>query len=916
MNTKVNAPYNFAKYLSSLYIKQGETCTHTRLKDVELGIKGGAYLIPDSELEEFYKKYYNHAFVEGKQEYLTEIQLHDAGPILVDFDFKYDFSVEERQHTKDHVVDMVLLYMNTLKTFLKIDAVVNIPVFVFEKTTVNCKTDMTKDGIHMIIGIHMERKQQMYLRSQVLLELPKVWGDLPVKNSWEDIIDNSITTGKTGWQLYNSRKPGCKCYLLKYHFILKFNKSLEWECSEMNASEFNFEQDFKLLTARYRGHQSFQLLEEYKQKIEEMFKTKSIVLPTAASRSASQVGHMSQQETDFNEEECIAVIARLNPERAREYSEWKNGFLAIMNNREMSSGMKERLVHQFSALCPDKYKDDEVAKAIDAWRESMYRDDGLHFATVRMWANQDSPIIPKGVCLLEIKTDEGNTPSPAILLDRTRLSESPMADQYTLAQMAEIMGVELSKFIKYSCDAWFVFDSKTCLWTKTKDFPVYMVARFWENVCYYNISKITSAITMTDDDDQRKILIGNIRYLRNHIGEFSSPSANAFIKQCFKSILIDSSFIEKLDMQLGKLVFKDGILDMKTRIFRKGIFYNDFVTNTMDLIYNDYIKVPKNDIDKTRTILLEINCNNLAHFNYQMETLGFSLLGYAYLEDVFFAMVGKTASNGKSTVFETLTAKMPLYCEKLNTKTFEEDNRDTHKMIGACRGKRIVWVNELNKKKLQNTELIKDFADGTFIKNKVLYGTEEKIPIVSKLFFVGNGEPKFVTDKGMERRYNYVNFAAKFHEPEEFSKLQIVVPNKDFKKDIQKKEYLKTDNGFYAMLHLILEGTARYLEKGFSIPPEWVEMKRQACEKNDKYYDFISSAIVRSTGECIHKSQFEEVWVENRFDEEYGKFNWADFQLNMESKGFVYDRIKSKRIDGHVKKGCFLDVAFKVEEVD
>ena len=125
----VNASYNFASYLLSLYIKQDEKCTHTRLKNVELGIKGGAYLILDSELEEFYKKYYNHVFVEVKQEYLTEIQLHDAGPVLVDFDFKYDVSVDERQHTKDHVVDMVLLYMNALKKFLKIDAGVDIPVF-------------------------------------------------------------------------------------------------------------------------------------------------------------------------------------------------------------------------------------------------------------------------------------------------------------------------------------------------------------------------------------------------------------------------------------------------------------------------------------------------------------------------------------------------------------------------------------------------------------------------------------------------------------------------------------------------------------------------------------------------------------------------------------------------------------------
>ena len=265
--------YNFASYLSSLYIKQGEKCTHTRLKDVELGIKGGAYLIPESELDDFYRKYYNHVFVDGKQEYLTEIQHEDGGPILVDFDFRYDVSVEERKHSKDHVVDMVLLYMNTLKKMVEFTSAsgnsgsVEIPVFIFEKQTVNCKSDMTKDGIHMIIGIQMERKQQMFLRAKILTELPAIWGELPITNSWEDVIDNSITSGKTGWQLYNSRKPGCKAYLLKYHFLLKLGTNSEWGFSEKKATEFKFDKDFKLLTARYRGHVSFPLIDSCKAEV-------------------------------------------------------------------------------------------------------------------------------------------------------------------------------------------------------------------------------------------------------------------------------------------------------------------------------------------------------------------------------------------------------------------------------------------------------------------------------------------------------------------------------------------------------------------------------------------------------------------------------------------------------------------------
>jgi phage/plasmid-associated DNA primase len=891
----------FDSWLLSHYIKDKiDKITHTRIKDVELGIKGGAYKI--DTLDEFYTMYLHKINTLQKQEYLTESQMEN-GPILIDLDFRYKPEVEDRLHTNTHVENFIELLFASLHKLGRSSTPVS--VYVMEKATVNCRSAYTKDGIHIIVGLQCPRFVQLLLREEVIRKMDSVFGDLQFTNKYEDVYDISIARGSTNWQLYGSRKPGCKAYTLTSQWVL--NENVLSQVEKMDASKL---ENFKLLTAKYDQHPHFiPTVQDIPKPMRPSIMPRDARSPRAADISR-------QIATEEDEADCAAVIARLNPERARDFANWNLVYLAIMNNREMSSGMKSRLVHRFSALCPEKYDDgSNVDKHIASWREDSYNDSGYHFASIRMWANEDSPIIPRGVCLLKMDVPE-EKPSPAILLDRTRLSESPMADQYTLAQMAEIMGDELSKFIKYSCDAWFVFDSKTCLWTKTKDFPVYMVARFWENICYYNISKITATISATTDDDQRKILIANNKYLRNKVAEFSSPSSNSFIKQCFKSILIDNSFIEKLDMQLGKLVFKDGILDMKTWIFRKGIFYNDFVTNTMDLVYADFIKVPKSDIDKVRTILQEINCNNPAHFNYLMEILGYSMLGYAHKEDVFFTMVGKTAGNGKSTIFETLTAKMPLYCEKLNTKTFEEDNRDTHKMIGACRGKRIVWVNELNKKKLQNTELIKDFADGTFIKNKVLYGTEEKIPIVSKLFFVGNGELKFVTDKGMERRYNYVNFAAKFHDPEEFAKLLIVVPNKDFKKDTQKKEYLKTDNGFYAMLHLILEGTARYLEKGFSIPPEWVEMKKQACEKNDKYHEFISTSLSVSIGECIHKSQFEEVWVNKRCDEEHGKFNWADFQLNMESKGFVFDARKSKKIDGNSKKGCFMDVVFKVEAVD
>lgn len=293
-----------------------------------------------------------------------------------------------------------------------------------------------------------------------------------------------------------------------------------------------------------------------------------------------------------------------------------------------------------------------------------------------------------------------------------------------------------------------------------------------------------------------------------------------------------------------------------------------------------------------------------------MELLGYALTGYASREDVFMMMIGLSAGNGKSTVFEALTEKMSLYCEKLNSKTFEVDNKDMHKMIGAVRGKRIAWVNEVSKR-AQNTEAIKEVADGTFIKNKVLYGTEEKIPITAKLFFVSNGEPRFASDQGMFRRYNYVRFQAKFYEQTEWEKLEAPRSNMDFKKDPTCKAFFLSNEGFLALLHVILDGTKRWFLNGLVVPKAYDDLKVQACAKNDKYHEFISTHISKADGKCIHKSQFEQAWNEAQMVGEHGRFDWADFQTNMQSKGFIYDAKKNKKINGKVKNGCFVDIEFK-----
>ena len=104
---------SFESYLNSFYSQKGEGFTHTRIGDNNLSVKGGVYTI--TNIPDFYEKYIKHVFTSGKLEFLTEKQHPDVGPLLVDFDFRYETDVEDRQHNEDNITDMIQLYFEELK---------------------------------------------------------------------------------------------------------------------------------------------------------------------------------------------------------------------------------------------------------------------------------------------------------------------------------------------------------------------------------------------------------------------------------------------------------------------------------------------------------------------------------------------------------------------------------------------------------------------------------------------------------------------------------------------------------------------------------------------------------------------------------------------------------------------------------
>lgn len=199
--------------------------TNTRIGNTGMNIYPGKYSISQDRQEEFLNLYLQH-INKGNTEYLTETQLETNSPILIDIDLRFDYNVKTRMYTDEDIEELRNLYLEELKKIYQFDEQ-PFYFYIFEKTNVNVVEDkkITKDGIHMIIGVKSKREEQIYLREKVMSRVQEIWSSFPIVNTWEEVFDVGITKGTCGWQLYGSTKPGFEPYKLTKQYRVVLDES-------------------------------------------------------------------------------------------------------------------------------------------------------------------------------------------------------------------------------------------------------------------------------------------------------------------------------------------------------------------------------------------------------------------------------------------------------------------------------------------------------------------------------------------------------------------------------------------------------------------------------------------------------------------------------------------------------------------
>jgi len=261
----------YADFIKSHYIDTENPLptTNTRIKGDhgEIKMGGGNFHIPDQEYPTFLKLYAEKIVANNGLENLTEKQLEE-GPILIDIDLKYSVDVKTRLHNENHIEDLVDILADELSKMLQFDENTNFNIYIQQKPDVNILEEkkLTKDGVHVIIGIKVDRKTQSDLRKRIIPRVQESWADLPIKNinGWDDVIDDAIASGTNGWQLYGSRKPNHDVYRLCNIFNIKYDTDdNSIQRYETPLEDFDIVKNIEKLSARCTTHPRYFFTSEY-----------------------------------------------------------------------------------------------------------------------------------------------------------------------------------------------------------------------------------------------------------------------------------------------------------------------------------------------------------------------------------------------------------------------------------------------------------------------------------------------------------------------------------------------------------------------------------------------------------------------------------------------------------------------------
>jgi len=879
---------SFDSYLNSYYSQKGEGHTHTRIGDNALSVKGGVYTI--SNLNEFYSKYIKHVFEDSKFEFLTEKQHLDAGPLLVDFDFRYDTSIEEKQHTLEHITSMIDLYFQEISNMLNIPRSTTIPVFIFEKEDVNMLDEITKDGIHMIIGIHMDRTLQMMLRSKIMIGLKEIWEELPLQNTWDEVLDEGITRGTTNWQLYGSRKPGNQPYIFKSYYDLELIEDA-WCLNINDVRKFDLKLRFNELTAQYLRHQQFEMSDAIKDEYEQFKSLKKNTTRKSKIRIVDRNKPMNILEVTTKDELDDLVEQFLKNTDIQDYfiKETHLYTMCLTENyyspydKWIRVGWALKNTHEnmfvtwmaFSAQSP-KFDFDKISDFYEMWcRFDRSNDDGLTKRSIIYWAKNDNNQAYQGIREETIdyfveKTIENDT-------------------DFDFAQVLFHMYKDDFTCVSIKRDIWYIYNNHRWEENEGGTNLRMSISKELHNIYFSKINEISkymSSGALDSSSDKYAALQVKFKKIANICNDLKRRGIKDNIMREAKEIFYDSEFIDKIDANPRLLCFNNGILDFNTQEFRKGK-PDDYLAKSTKI---NYVKL---DYNKHKQYIDEINdfmnklFPELELRNYMWEHLASTLIGEN--NDQTFNIYNGNGSNGKSKLVELMSACLGDYKATVPITLITAKRNSigsTSSEVVQLKGARYAVMQEPSKGDRINEGIMKEITGGdplqgrALFKDSITFIPQFKLVVCTNTLLDVNSN-----DEGTWRRICVCEFKSKFCSKDDFDSERL------YQYEIDKKLGEKFANWCPIFMSMLVEKA--FQTKGLVKICSAVKSSSSNYRNTQDYYsEFVADKVKKSVGSKIKETSLYEVF-KNWYQLHHGKnvpkgrdlFEYMNTQFGRKQRG-------------------------------
>ena len=165
-----------------------------------------------------------------------------------------------------------------------------------EKDNVNQLADdsLTKDGIHILIGVNCPHILQLQMRELMIAssEKSKLFENLPLINSLESVFDIGLSRGTTNAQLFGCRKPACHDYKLTYAYNVEVDPVDNEFCMNPYSTEMTKETFMELCVRNKKNRVTCEftkLANELLNKSKSKPKTKQIQIENRPSEFKNEV---------------------------------------------------------------------------------------------------------------------------------------------------------------------------------------------------------------------------------------------------------------------------------------------------------------------------------------------------------------------------------------------------------------------------------------------------------------------------------------------------------------------------------------------------------------------------------------------------------------------------------------------------